>query len=128
MGKIEVIEAVTDQALFDADLMLEQYGRWSMDRYKKQRCASAERNYKAPPNDDDRKPAIPVMPDFDAMRVHRAVINVPMPFRAVLTAYYVQTRIPTVAQKRSLGMSWNQFETARVSGVRMFINIYKRNY
>ena len=39
---IEVIINNVDQEIFEADLMLSQYGVWSIDRVKKQRCKSAE--------------------------------------------------------------------------------------
>lgn len=113
------------QELANIAELLRRYGVWSMDRHKKQRCASAERAYVAPPNDDDRQPKTVFLPDFDAMRVHRAVVRVPQPFRTVLFAQYVQTRIPLAAAKRRLGMSWQQFEAAHSRALLMFRNLYR---
>jgi len=125
---MDAVTESTEQKIFDADYLLSRYGAWSMDRFKKSHCASIEHRYRPPltgeTEEDRRRPRLELMPTFDAMAVHRAVIRVPQPFRAVLFAYYVRTRRPIVAVKCSLGMSWEQFEAARVRGLMMFTNLY----
>ena len=110
--------------LYTADDLLNEYGRWAHDRYKKQRCGSAEGRYKAPRNDDE--PMVPFIKDFDAMQVHRALIRVPLQERLALFMWYVPKRLPFDAQLRKARIPRKLAIERRNAGLRMFWNIFQK--
>lgn len=111
--------------LAEANELLNAYGRWAQDRYRKQHCASAEGRYRAPPNDDDREPKAYMPPDFKAMEVQRALQAVPDLQRAVLHIIYVPKRLPPEAQLRILRIPPRLCQDRHRTGLRMFWNIYR---
>lgn len=111
--------------LKEADELLEAYGRWAHDRYRKQHCASAEGRYRAPPNDLDREPKQFIQSDFSAMQVQRALQGVPDLQRAVLHILYVPKRLPPEAQLRILRIPPRLCRERHREGLRMFWNRYR---
>lgn len=113
--------------LTEADELLEKFGRWAQDRYRKQTCASAERRYKIPNHWGDGYIPSPPMPDFRAINVHRALLRVPYRFRRILFAHYVPQRLPMEAQRRRMGIPWRVWDADHVTGLRMFWNLWQKN-
>lgn len=113
------------QDLEEADEILNAYGRWAQDRYKKMHCGSAEGRYRAPPNDDDREPKVPMPADFRAMQAQRALQAVPDAYRVVLHILYVPKRLPAEAQLRLLRLPHKLCADRHLAGLRMFWNRYR---
>lgn len=122
--KHDLIKPIPDD-LKEADELLEAYGRWAQDRYKKQHCASAEGRYRPPPNDDDRQPLPYMPPDFKAMQVQRALQAVPDLQRVILHIMYVPKRLPPEAQLRMLRIPAKLCQDRHAVGLRMFWNRYR---
>ena len=113
--------------LRQADELIERYGRWAQDRFKKQRCASAEGKYVPPPpkvRDKDDKPMEPLMPEWSAMNVQRALQVVPKQFRMVLFAIYVPQKEHPMAARRRMRITAEQWERSWIEGLRKFWAIY----
>ena len=119
------IAAEIPAALSDADEALMRYGRWAKDRFKPQRCASAEGAYRSPANDDDRQPREIVMSAPEAMAVHRALLRVPDRERIVLQVLYVPQRLPPEAQLRILRIPPRLSQQRHIEGLRMFANLWR---
>jgi len=113
--------------LREADNLLERYGQWAQDRYRKQRCASAEGGY-AIPNSRDEDPRPHLMPGWEALQVQHALVVVPMQYRRVLQAFYIPQRVPHHAVRRRLKITPALWEQSRVEGLRQFANIYRLRY
>lgn len=113
-----------------ADELLEKYGRWAQDRYRKQRCASAEGEYRPPHTRtvDCDEPLVPFIPDWNAMRVQRSLQVVPMQYRRVLHAYYIPQKEHPMAARRRLRLTASAWERSRLEGLRQFWNIYRLRY
>lgn len=113
--------------LRQAEELLERYGKWAQDRYKKQRCGSAEGDYKPPAvYSRDDEPMEPFIADWHAMQVQGTLQAVPMQWRRVLLAYYIPQRTPWQAMRRMMGSkTWHE---SHVSGVRDFWRIYSLRY
>ncbi|MFZ1181656.1 MAG: hypothetical protein WAN92_09200 [Herbaspirillum sp.] len=116
------------QDLKDADELLDKFGRWAQDRHRKQTCASAERLYKRPDNWGDEGKPEPLMPDFRAMDVHRALLRVPLRYRRILFAHYIPQRLPPEAQRRRMGIPGRVWDVDHVAGLRMFWNNWQLHY
>lgn len=116
--------------LREAEAVLERYGRWAQDRYRKQRCASAEGKYQPPPIPGcrDDEPLTPFIPDWSAMQVQHALQVVPEQFRRVLFAIYVPQKEHPNAARRRLGTSGRDWEQRRIHGLRSFWRIYSVRY
>ena len=116
--------------LRQAEELLEKYGRWAQDRYRKQRCASAEGKYQPPPSTRNRddETMIPFIPDWSAMQVQRALQVVPEQFRRVLFAIYVPQKEHPNAARRRMGASNRSWEERRIHGLRSFWRIYSVRY
>jgi hypothetical protein len=112
--------------LQEADRLLTQYGRWAMDRFRRQHCGSAEHLYK-PAGDIEarREPLVPLMPDFRAMDVQRALNEVPLQYRRVLQAEYIPQRVSLAVQRRILKLSPRTWEGTHLVGLRMFANLWR---
>jgi hypothetical protein len=116
------------QDLKEADELLDKFGRWAQDRHHKQRCASAEGLYKSPENwGPDGKP-LPLMLDFRAMDVHRALLQVPLRYRRILFAHYIPQRLPPQAQRRRMGIPASVWDTDHGAGLRMFWNHWRLHF
>lgn len=117
------------QDLQQAEELLERYGRWAQDRYKKQRCASAEGKYRPPPQArSDDEPLVPFMPDWSARHVQLAMQAVPMQFRRVLFAIYVPQQEHPMAARRRLRLKRDVWDGSRIQGLRHFWSIYRLRY
>ena len=116
--------------LRQAEELLEKYGRWAQDRYRKQRCASAEGKYQPPPSTRNRddEPMIPFIPDWSAMQVQRALQVVPMQFRRVLFAIYIPQKEHPMAARRRLKLRPDSWERSQIEGLRQFWSIYSCRY
>ncbi|MDH2234670.1 hypothetical protein N5K37_32690 [Delftia tsuruhatensis] len=114
--------------LRQAEELLERYGRWAQDRYKKQRCASAEGKYVPPPlpMKDREEPMEPFMPDWSAMQVQRALQVVPMQFRRILLALYIPQKEHPNAARRRMNATNQQWHQGRINGLRSFWSSYSR--
>jgi hypothetical protein len=116
------------QDLSDADALLDKFGRWAQDRYRKQRCASAEGLYKSPDHWEGEEPMPAFMADFRAMHVHRALLQVPLRYRRILFAHYIPQRLPPDAQRRRMGIPMRMWDMDHVAGVRMFWNQWQLHF
>lgn len=117
--------------LRQADELLEKYGRWAQDRWKKQRCASAEGRYEAPRvrrNDPDDEPMEPFIPDWSARQIQLALQVVPMQFRRVLFAIYIPQKEHPMAARRRMRLKPDVWEGSRIEGLRYFWNVYRLRY
>lgn len=116
--------------LRQAEELLEKYGAWAQDRYKKRRCASLEGKYvpPPPPTAEREEPLIPFIPDWSAMQVQRALQAVPMQFRRVLFAIYVPQKEHPMAARRRYRLKPDVWNFSRVEGIRQFWNVYRLRY
>lgn len=112
--------------LQEADRLLAKYGRWAMDRFRKQHCASIEHRY-VPPRDVEnrREPAEVLIADFHAMDVQRALNLVPVQYRRVLQAEYIPQRLPMQAQRRMMRITKTTWDGSHLAGLRMFWNNWR---
>jgi len=116
--------------LRQAEELLEKYGAWAQDRYRKRHCGSAESRYVPPPvlGAEREEPPAPFIPDWSAMNVHRALNEVPMAYRRVLHAFYIPQRLPHHAIRRQLKIAATTWTQTRIHGLRMFWNVYRLHY
>lgn len=117
-------------SLRDADDLLARYGRWAMYRAPKRACGSAEGNYKAPANDDDRKPREQLMSQQDVLDCQRALAKVPDVERVALTILYIPQHIngrlvPAAVQCRLLRLPPRLMQERHLRGLRMFDNLLR---
>ena len=113
--------------LRQAEELLDRYGRWAQDRYKNQRCASAEGKYVPPPpkvRDKDDMPMVPLMPDWNAMNVQQALQAVPLQYRRVLLAIYIPQKEHPMAARRRYRIKAVLWDQCHIEGVRKFWRIY----
>ena len=109
-------------SLRSADEHLHRYGRWAKDRNRLHRCGSAERAYRAPPDDLDREPRAIIMHIDIAMACQRALARVPVQERIVLGILYVPRRLPVEVQLRLLRIPPALCRERHLLGLRMFDN------
>lgn len=114
------------QELQEADELLRRYGRWAKDRFKPQRCASAEGHYKIPPDEGDRAPREIIMQAADVVLVNRALQAIPELERKVLMWLYVPSKEPIQAKMRKNQTPPRLMQERHLAGVRMFWNNWKR--
>ena len=115
--------------LRQADELLEKFGRWAQDRNKKQRCASAEGNYRPPPvAGRGEEPLIPFIPDWNARQVQLALQVVPMQYRRVLHAIYIPQKEHPMAARRRYRIRADLWDRSRLEGLRQFWNVYRLRY
>lgn len=126
MAKREQFYSELPHELKEAEELLHRYGRWAMDRFKPQRCASAEGHYKAPPSDEDRHPREVIMATADVERVAKALKQVPDRPRRVLMWLYVPDRIPVQAKMRKTGTPPREMREQHLKGVRIFWTLYAK--
>lgn len=114
------------ESLQDADQILSRYGRWAMDRRRIRRCGSAEGQFRAPQDDEDRTPRELLMPNYEALGAQRALARVPDRERAVLVILYVPRPPWTVeAQLRVARIPARLCRERHLCGLRMFWNLYR---
>ena len=112
--------------LQEADRLLAQYGRWAMDRFRRQHCGSLEHRYVAPRDVDNRRePRELLMPDFSAIDVQRALNDVPLQYRRVLQAEYIPQRLPPMVVRRMLKLTRSTWDGSHLAGLRMFANCWR---
>lgn len=112
-----------------AEELLEKYGRWAQDRFKKQRCGSAEGKYQPPPSvRSDDEPLTPFIADWSARQVQLALQVVPMQFRRVLFAIYIPQKEHPNSARRRLGLSNQDWNEGRLHGLRAFWSVYSARY
>jgi hypothetical protein len=123
----ESFAAEIPEALWWADALLTQYGRWCTTGKGARRCGSAEGNYRAPAGEDDaRRTGVDPLPSsVDAMRTHRALVRVADLERVVLHVLYVPQRLPVQAQVRMLRLTPPVVRQRHLDGLRMFANLHR---
>ena len=114
------------QDLQDADLMLKQYGRWAMDRFRPAKCGSAEGNYKAAPNDEDRLPRESIAGANEIVQINRALQAVPELERTVLMWLYVPSREPVQVKMRKAATPPKLMQERHLAGIHMFWNNWQK--
>ena len=120
MAKRELLYAELPKELQDAEEILRRYGRWAKDRTRPQRCGSAEGNYKAAPNDDDRLPVEVLMHPSDVDSVRAALKDMQPVNRMVLMWIYVPDREPIQAKMRRCGIPPRVMRERHLEGVGEF--------
>lgn len=112
--------------LHEADEILRRYGRWARPHVAYETCGSAEGNYKAPPNDEDRLPGQPILPPRDNERARKALISLPTMTRLILQWLYVH---PGSAQHymRKHGLQPRHMRERHLSGVGEFWTLWKKD-
>lgn len=112
--------------LLEADDILRRYGRWARPRPEYERCGSAEGDYKAPPNDDDRAPSPPVMSPQDQTRARAALVELPMMTRLIIQWLYVH---PGSAHHymRKHRLQPRHMRERHLEGVKLFWTLWKSN-
>ena len=130
MQKPPNLSADIPESLRDADELLTKYGRWAMWRDSRRKCGSAEGNYKAPANDDDRQPREQIMPMLDALDCQRALARVPAVQRVTLQILYIPLhvngrQVPAEKQCRLLRLPPRLMQERHIPGLRMFANLLK---
>lgn len=118
------IAADVPEDLAEADDLLSKFGRWAMDRRRTHRCASAEGQYQAPPNDDDRVPREVMLPAADAALINRALQAVPDRERVVLHVLYIPKRQPPAMQLRLFKIKPEAARQRHADGLRHFWHTY----
>jgi hypothetical protein len=126
MAKREQLYAELPRELIEADVLLRQYGRWAMDRFKPQKCGSAEGNYKAAPNDEDRLPRECIAGANEIVQINRALQAVPELERTVLMWLYVPSREPVQVKMRKTATPPKLMQERHLAGVRMFWNNWQK--
>lgn len=116
--------------LREADDVLAKYGRWALGGQGQGRCGSAEGRYQSDEVHarEDREIREPMIADWSAMDVQRALCRVPERFRKVLQAHYIQRRNQMWITRRQLRLTAKTWSETRIAGVRMFWNIYRLHY
>lgn len=105
--------------LHEADNILTSYGRWATRGGGGARCGSAEGAYRAPQDDEDRKPREPLMPTLDAERCAKALSTLPMMTLLVIQWLYVDTS-SLQAKMRKHGIQPRHMRERHLDGVRLF--------
>lgn len=105
--------------LLEADDILRRYGRWARGGSGAARCGSAEGNYRAPQDDEDRQPSEPVMVVNDVERVRKALGSLPMMTLLVIQWLYVKPA-GMQANMRKHGIQPRHMRERHLEGVQGF--------
>ena len=116
------------ESLVEANQRLERYGRWAMDRNRRQRCGSAEGRYRSTQDDQDRAPSEVLMHIDEALACQRALARVPELERKVLTILYVPQRMSIEMQLRLAHIPARLCQERHLRGLRMFENLFRQCY
>ncbi|MCU0943549.1 MAG: hypothetical protein MUE35_13485 [Hydrogenophaga sp.] len=88
-----------------ADARLQAYARWATFRHRRNRCGSAEGQYRpetALAAEDRRTPQMPGLTQAEVMQVQRAIATAPPAERTIIKVLYIE---PTpAAAVRKLGL------------------------
>ena len=120
------LSAEIPQSLQPADERLTRYGRWAMERLRRQRCGSAEGKYRSFQDDEDRAPREVLLHIDEALACQRALAKVPELERKVLTILYVPQRLPIEAQLRLAHIPARLCQERHLRGLSMFDNLFAR--
>jgi len=112
--------------LHEADEILNSYGRWANRGGGGARCGSAEGMYRAPQDDEDRKPRMPLMAPLEVDRCREALGTLPMMTLLVIQWLYVDTS-GLHAKMRKHGIQPRHMRERHLDGVRLFWLSWKRN-
>lgn len=106
--------------LLEADDILRRYGRWCRGgQGGPARCGSAEGQYRAPQDDEDRQPSEPAMPAADVERARKALGELPMMTLLVVQWLYVRpASAPALMRKH--GIQPSHMRERHLEGVRIF--------
>lgn len=116
------------ESLVEANDRLERYGRWAMDRNRRQRCGSAEGRYRSTQDDQDRAPSEVLMHIDEALACQRALARVPELERKVLGIIFIPQRMSVEMQLRLAHIPARLCQERHLRGLRMFDNIFKSTY
>ena len=106
--------------LHEADELLNRYGRWARGGGGGgARCGSAEGMYRAPQDDEDRRPREPVMPPLEVERAKEAKSTLPMMTLLIIQWLYVDTGA-LHAKMRQHGIQPRHMRERHLDGVRLF--------
>lgn len=105
--------------LLEADDILRRYGRWARGGSGAARCGSAEGNYRAPQDDEDRQPSEPVMVVADVERVRKSLMQLPPMTLLVIQWLYVDTS-GIQAKMRRHHIQPRHMRERHLEGVRLF--------
>lgn len=112
------------QELMEADDVLTRYGRWARGGYSPGRCGSAEGMYRAPQDDEDRRPQMPSMQKLEAEKVSEALQKLPLMTLLIIQWLYVDVG-GLQAKMRKYGIQPRHMRERHLEGVRIFWNGYQ---
>lgn len=111
--------------LAEADEILLRYGRWARGGSGPGTCGSAEGDYRAPQDDEDRQPKSPEMLRMDIDRARASLIALPTMSRLILQWIYVRpASLP--ANMRKHGLQPHHTRELHLLGVREFWRHWQR--
>ncbi len=106
--------------LHEADDILDRYGRWARGGGGGgARCGSAEGMYRAPQDDEDRKPSEPVMQPLEVERVKSSLTQLPMMTLLVISWLYIDVGA-LQSKMRKHGIQPRHMRERHLEGVRLF--------
>lgn len=105
--------------LLDADDILRRYGRWARGGSGPGTCGSAEGDYRAPQDDEDRQPRAVAMLPMDVDRARKALVDMPTMTRLILQWLYVRPG-SMQANMRKHGIQPHHMRERHLEGVRLF--------
>jgi hypothetical protein len=120
------LAALVPPSLVEADERLQRYGRWAMERLRRQSCGSAEGRYRSFQDDEDRAPREILQHVDEALICQRALARVPEQERRVLIILYIPHRLPVETLLRQAHIPPRLCHERHLRGLQMFANIYKR--
>jgi len=113
------------QELREADDILNSYGRWANRGGGGARCGSAEGMYRAPQDDEDRQPRMPLMPPLEVERCRDALGTLPTMTLLVIQWLYVDSS-GLQAKMRKHGIQPRHMRERHLDGVQLFWAAWKR--
>lgn len=105
--------------LQEADDILTRYGRWARGGGGGARCGSAEGAYRAPQDDEDRKPREPIMPALEVERCQKSLCQLPMMTLLVIQWLYIDVG-GTQAKMRKHDIQPRHMRERHLDGVQRF--------
>lgn len=111
--------------LSEADELLKRYGRWARGGYSPARCGSAEGNYRAPQDDEDRQPREVIMPTAEVDRVKRALSGLPMMTLLVIQWLYINPSEMGYKMRKN-GIQPRHMRERHLEGVHLFWSAWRK--